>query len=278
MISAISQTLSSCEETRRGQTVAAGILMSVAVVAAHPDDEMLGLGVLLTQLPVPYVIIHVTDGAPRSGDDIAKAGCKTWQEYAALRRREFEEALGAAGGSACTRLCLDCPDQQAVFRISDLAMQLVGIFESLHPSIVFTHAYEGGHPDHDATAAAVHAALRILKTPCTLAEFAGYHAGAAGMECECFLGAGGDFVPRPLTTEESRRKRGLLDRYVSQAEVLAQFPLRHEPLRLASPYDFGRPPHEGPLYYDRFEWGVHSAEWRELAGRAFRKLGIPCMC
>jgi LmbE family N-acetylglucosaminyl deacetylase len=252
--------------------------MHVVIVAAHPDDEILGLGVLLPQLPLPYAIIHITDGAPRSGDDVRNAGCKVWQEYAALRRREFEQAIAAAGGSQCVALCLDCPDQQAVLRIAEHAMQLVAILDALRPSVVFTHAYEGGHPDHDATAAAVHAALRIRKTPCALAEFAGYHAGAAGMECECFLRGGADAVQRTLTPEQSRWKRGLLDCYSSQAHVLSQFPLRHEPLRLASPYDFSRPPHEGPLYYDGFDWGVDSAGWRSLAGRAFRNLGIPCMC
>jgi LmbE family N-acetylglucosaminyl deacetylase len=250
----------------------------VVIVAAHPDDEILGLGVHLPILESPCAIVHVTDGAPRSGDDARNAGCATWEEYAALRRREFEQALAAAGVSGSIPLCLDCPDQQAVFHIADHAARLAAIFDEFRPSVVFTHAYEGGHPDHDATAAAVHAAMRTMKAPCTLAEFAGYHAGAAGMECECFLENGTDVSPRPLTRRESRWKRELLNCYASQARVLSQFPLRYEPLRLASQYDFARPPHEGQLYYDRFDWGIHSTEWRELAGRAFRSLGIPCVC
>jgi LmbE family N-acetylglucosaminyl deacetylase len=252
--------------------------MPIAVVSSHPDDEMLGLGVLLSTLRPSCAFIHVTDGAPRSGDDIRNAGCATWQEYALLRRREFAEALAAAGLSGCSTISLECPDQQAIFRIAEHAARLAALFDELRPSLVFTHAYEGGHPDHDATAAAVHAALHLAQTPFTIAEFAGYHAGDAGMECECFLENRADVVSRRLTADQSRRKRDLLNCYTSQLHVLAQFPLQKEPLRPGKPYDFSRPPHEGPLYYDRFNWGVDSHSWLEQARRAFRDLRIPCVC
>ncbi len=225
-----------------------------------------------------FAVIHVTDGAPRSGDDVRAAGCATWQEYAALRRRELEKALDAAGGSDYASLCLGYPDQEAVFHVPELAVRLAEMFERLCPAIVFTHAYEGGHPDHDASAAAVHAAVGLLKAPCKIAEFTGYHAGANGMECECFLEDGVDIAPRPLTYRESQWKRALLNCYPSQARVLAQFPLRHEPTRPAPLYDFTRAPHDGALYYERFDWGMNPAEWRTLARRAFRDLGMSCVC
>jgi len=252
--------------------------MPVAIVAAHPDDEILGLALLLPKLRRQFDVIHVTDGAPRSGGDAQQAGCPTWREYADLRRREFARALAAAGGTDGATLCLDCPDQQAAFHIADHASRLAAMLAARCPSLVFTHAYEGGHPDHDAAAAAVHAAVSLAKLPCTVIEFAGYHAGVQGMECECFLHHPADVLPRPISEPARQWKREVLDCYRSQARVLAQFPLRFEPLRPAPRYDFTRAPHEGRLYYERFDWGLQPDEWRRLAQRAFLELGISCVC
>ena len=252
--------------------------MSIVIVAAHPDDELLGMGTLVPLLNRRFTVIHVTDGAPRSGSDVSNSGCATWQEYAALRRAEFEKALTAAGGSDHPTVCLNCPDQQAAFRIADHVRDLAEMFDKLRPSFVFTHAFEGGHPDHDAIAAAVHGAIYLRRPHCTLMEFTGYHAGPNGMECECFLENPTDVLPRPLNSRQIEWKREVLSCYASQARVLAQFPLKFEPLRLAPQYDFLQPPHQGCLYYEHFDWGVNGAEWRRLAEQAFRDLKIPCVC
>src|SRR6185312_2581631 len=95
-----------------------------------------------------------------------------------------------------------------------------------------------GHPDHDATAAAVHAALQLSRLRCALIEFASYHSGANGFECECFLSGKTDACLRPLDNAQRSWKRSVLDCYTSQRDVLAQFPLFHEPLRMAPEYDF----------------------------------------
>jgi LmbE family N-acetylglucosaminyl deacetylase len=155
---------------------------------------------------------------------------------------------------------------------------LVAIFDEIRPSLVLTHSYEGGHPDHDAAAASVHAAAHLTEAPFRIVEFASYHAAECGMECERFRDDRTNVWERPLTEEQSRWKRRILDSYASQAKVLSQFPLKKEPLRMAPAYDFTVPPHEGALYYERFPWGVSPAQWRDLARSAFDNMGLPCAC
>src|SRR5215211_5154219 len=77
--------------TRQGSAPA-----RVLVVAAHPDDEVIGLGAQLSSLPGP-IILHVTNGAPRDGRDVAMHGFPDCATYAAARRKELLAALALAG-------------------------------------------------------------------------------------------------------------------------------------------------------------------------------------
>ena len=226
-------------------------------------------------------IVHVTDGAPRRGPDAAHAGANSWQGYAAIRRREFLAAMRRAEVKA-EFVCFGCPDQEASFQLPSLTAQLRKLCQRLRPAVLFTHSYEGGHPDHDACAAAVSFACSSTrsheKVP-EMLEFASYHSGCGGeFEAERFLGHSRRLWPRSLTEEEQQFKRDLAASYPSQQQVLAQFPLREEPIRIAPQYDFSKPPHRGKLHYENFNWGMTGRRWRQLARRAMTTMGItPCV-
>ena len=57
---------------------------------------------------------------------------------------------------------LGLPDQESAFHLSAICRSLGDLFRAERPEIVITHAYEGGHPDHDAVALAVHNACSLL--------------------------------------------------------------------------------------------------------------------
>ena len=59
--------------------------------------------------------------------------------------------------------------------LTELAHRLREILEREKPQAVITHAYEGGHPDHDAAAFAVRAACRLAAEPPPILEMALYH-------------------------------------------------------------------------------------------------------
>lgn len=250
---------------------------AAAVVAAHPDDEVIGAGALLPQLASP-TIIHVTDGAPRNGADAHAAGFDSPKAYAEARRRELLGALGVAGIGPERAYAVGLPDQEASLHLAELARRLVALFRVTQPAIVFTHPYEGGHPDHDATAFAVHAAARLMDGLPRVYEFTSYHASNGSMVAGEFLPApipgGGDPSCIRLNDDARLLKQRMFDCFVTQRHVLASFPISVECFRPAPLYDFTQPPHAGQLYYERFDWGMTGARWRTMARQALTELQI----
>lgn len=234
----------------------------VLVVVAHPDDEVVGAGALISRLPDVW-ILHATDGAPRDPRFMARGFEGTREEYARARRRELEEALSLAGVGPDRLLGLRIADQEAVFEIPRLIEGIARAVREIGPELVLTLAYEGGHPDHDAVALAARqaaAGIEILEMPL-------YHAGP-GTEAMTVA----EFLPGPpeirltLTEEERELKRRMIGAFATQAETLRAFlPPRDERFRPAPPYDFTRPPHAGRLQYEIWGFPIDGKRWRETA-------------
>src|SRR5262249_52218869 len=163
-------------------------------------------------------------------------------------------------------------DQEASRHLVQLTCHLKGLFDQLSPQVILTHAYEGGHPDHDATAFAVHHAM----FPAELLEFSSYHRHPlnASIETACFLGSPQIEVQRFVLNDAQRTfKRRMLDCFASQRETLKWFRIDEECIRRAPAYNFTNPAHRGRLFYESFDWGVNSLEWLRLARRADRIIG-----
>jgi LmbE family N-acetylglucosaminyl deacetylase len=241
---------------------------AVTLVAAHQDDETLGLGGRFSHLN-RLTLIHLTDGAPEAMNDALKAGFDSREAYARARSLELQAALAAAGARPLRTLTYGVTDQKVVDRLPDVIDRLESDLRG--QAAVITHVYEGGHPDHDAAAFAVQAACARLgpKAPVRL-EFAGYHLGPTGPATGVFFEGGG--VECAADERDRERKRGALAAFRSQADVLAMFKEAPERLRLAPTYDFSRPPAPGRALYDRYGWTLTSAMWRERVAAVF----APC--
>ncbi|MBP0443615.1 PIG-L family deacetylase [Roseomonas sp. SSH11] len=247
----------------------------VAIVVAHPDDETLGAGGVMP-LFRDLLLLQVTDGAPRNLEDARAAGFSTAEDYAEARERELQAALRVAG-VAPGRVRLGAADQGASLNMPAIARAMAAHLARHGTRWVLTHAYEGGHPDHDATAFCVQAAAALLargggEAPAIL-EMPFYHAAPDGW-------AIGRFLPGPphtvlqLTEGERARKRAMIDAFTTQAGVLGQFPLDNELFRQAPAHDFTAPPHEGQLLYERHGWGMGGQRWRALVAEASLALGL----
>lgn len=250
--------------------------MTNLIVVAHPDDEVIGLGGQLTELE-DVGVIYVTDGAPRDMQDATEYGFATEQAYSAARRLEAEKALALAGLNPGQLCYFGIPDKDASLNMTALSRQLAQAIRTAAPLVVWTHPYEGGHPDHDATALAVQSACTLLGDGAPeRREFTSYHAGGESIVIYDFLPhANAPVTVVRLSPEAVERKQRMIDCFATQGRTLEVFRgSAIEKWRPAPLYDFTSPPHPGTVYYDHFPWGMRSTEWLRRAGKTLSELGL----
>ncbi|MEO7854849.1 MAG: PIG-L family deacetylase, partial [Rubrivivax sp.] len=129
----------------------------LVVVAPHPDDEVLGMGGMLSMHAARggrCAIIAVTDGESSHSEvaGIDPAG------LAKRRRYESAEGLGhlRLQQAACFRLGL--PDGEVAAHEAQLVERLVQLLQP-NDTVLCTWRHDG-HPDHDASARATATACR----------------------------------------------------------------------------------------------------------------------
>jgi LmbE family N-acetylglucosaminyl deacetylase len=237
----------------------------VLMIVAHQDDEVLGAGAQFKTFD-QLSILHVTDGAGFMREARAK-GFASLPAYAAARTREVRGAVAAAGVPAVFH-ALGVRCLEACFHLPSIIRQVERAIVGIGPEIILTHAYEGGHQDHDAVAFAVHQAIRHLPLKPPVWEFAGYHRSGASTVRGVFLPNGEPPLWLPLTDADRALKRQMLDQFHSQLDVVAQFPLDGELFRPAPVYDFAHPPHQRPLGYELEGWGIPAPLWLTAAREA----------
>lgn len=199
------------------------------LLVAHSDDEVLGCSVAMRQLR-RLRLVHATDGS--GGDEAA----------AAERLREVMAAVGALGLQP-NMAPYGLPDGSLIKHARSLADALAAWLPET--ALLITHAYEGGHPDHDACALAAQLACareaeRSGRRVARL-EFAIYARGDGQIRTNAFPA---DATPAAtvlkLSSEEKMRKLRALAAFVSQRHVVERFPLDTEALRVAPEHDFSR--------------------------------------
>lgn len=250
----------------------------VAVVVAHPDDETIACGAQLRRLDGASIVV-VTDGAPRDLCDARRMGFAAAEDYADTREQELKTALALAGVRSDRVTHLRVPDQQAALRLPQLSLALARLLAQRRIHTVITHAFEGGHPDHDATAFCVHAAAALRRADghtIGLIEAPLYRLGAHGIARQEFSGPphAGERVLH-LTVKERALKRMMIAAYRTQRRVLAPFRADIERFRPTPAYDFARRPNGGRVLYERYPWGLDGTRWSRLvrAARGQLRLG-----
>ncbi|MEQ1729756.1 MAG: PIG-L family deacetylase [Vicinamibacterales bacterium] len=216
---------------------------------AHPDDETIGAGALLLRSTDAHVIV-VTEGVPAVRSAWPNDGAsRTPASYGLERKAELLRAMRHAGiGDARVHL-LGFADAAVTEHLAAVVTRLAGLFSTLRPEVVVTHAYEGGHPDHDAVALAVHLACREvgLAHP---HEAALYHHADGTLVTHSFIPGSDCGLEWLLEPERAALKERMLGEFASQRRHARYFETRRERYRCAPAYDFTLPPHAGTLLYE----------------------------
>ncbi|OHB56068.1 MAG: hypothetical protein A2Y07_03100 [Planctomycetes bacterium GWF2_50_10] len=251
-------------------------LPTAAVVVAHHDDEVAGMGAQFLKFGEVY-FIHVTDGAARDMADATRHGFDSRGAYASVRQKEFASALQIAHIDQNRIIDVGIADKEASLNMAHICRELVEILMYIGPQMIFTHPYEGGHPDHDATVLGLRAAVRQIAknelNEIAVFEFTSYFDDNGSMGTGKFLPGSDGGRLAAFTPKQLELKVRMMECFETQKDVLKYFPIQIERFRTGPAYNFTQS--AGPrAYYDQFDWGVKSAQWQDLARSALEELGI----
>lgn len=125
----------------------------VLVIAAHPDDDVLGLGTTLYRHRLKgenIVVVFVTNGTNWK-DESWRIKVIEAERRATIRYNEAVQALSLIGIPQENILCLGFPDGGTHRYLRYLAKDIQMLLQKLNPKLIYVHCIEGGHSDHDMT-------------------------------------------------------------------------------------------------------------------------------
>jgi LmbE family N-acetylglucosaminyl deacetylase len=136
------------------------------VFAAHPDDETIACSGLLQRTQESFIVFAV-DGAPPHYGYEKKFG--SLQQYSEERFREAGRALRSIPNSSFRRLTRQGKtwflDQHLFVNLPEAFASLLQIAQEFSPDLLVSHAFEGGHIDHDACHILAKEAANTLTLP-----------------------------------------------------------------------------------------------------------------
>ncbi|MGH9057702.1 MAG: PIG-L deacetylase family protein [Acidimicrobiales bacterium] len=242
------------------------------VVAPHPDDEVLGCASMLLSSEV--TVVHVTDGVPPWTAKADREG---------LEAQRGMECIDAWGVLSCRadRVHLGFPDLTAWQAVEEIADSLARAIDTAGCEEVYLPAYQGGHPDHDASCLAGMVARQLLRPGVVQAwwVYGLYGFDEARRVCFGWLPPSlyGPTETRGEDSDLLRGKAEALSRFTSQVwpESALDLWIRHPvPERFAPlPASWDRLP-DLPCYYDEvLGFARHGASALAVAAAFNRVLG-----
>lgn len=189
----------------------------VVVVAAHPDDEVLGAGGMMARFAasgVAVTVVSVTDGEQSHADSDAV----TPADLARQRASELRAALAALGADAAEVVRLRIPDTEVAFHEDAVAKALGGVLTGA--DLCLAPWIGDLHGDHEAAGRAALTAAREAGVQCLMYPVWMWHWAQPDDPRIPWTSAS----RVDLTPAEAAAKRAAAQRFVSQIRPLGPEP------------------------------------------------------
>lgn len=220
------------------------------MLVAHPDDEIVAGAAAVMRARAAGAEVaacYLTHGC------IARDTVWPWQrkyyDVAVAMRRAEGEAVAAQMGVTPLGWA-DRPARHLWQHLPQVMEEAAAAVAAWRPDQVWVPAYEGGNPDHDA----LNAVGFALKKRVSVLEFAEYNYFGGHARSQQFISPDETTRTIDLTEDERRAKRALLGVYASERGNLSYVKCDRESYRPIATYDYFQPPHQGTLWYARFQW------------------------
>jgi LmbE family N-acetylglucosaminyl deacetylase len=234
----------------------APLLGRTLIIVAHPDDEAVTCAALMQRMREPYVLF-CTDGAPLDPYFWGRHG--SHEGYSRLRQKEARLALSRVGVRNVEFLRTSSVehiiDQQLFQQLPEAVEGVLQVINRVRPQALLTLAYEGTHPDHDSCNFITSVIAREHSLPAwEMPVYKLFH--KEERRFQTFMPAPQPAISLHPIPDEIARKRQALEAYASQGDFLIRFDSAEETFRPLPEYDYARPPHEGVLNYEAWQWSM----------------------
>lgn len=222
----------------------------ILILVPHPDDEVVGFAAIIGRAQregAEVFALYLTNGCIAQ-DTLWPWRRKRYGAYVSRRRAEAEQVarllnIAPAGWS-------DRPARNLWRNLQEVYSEVAQAVENYKIDQLWLPAYEGGNADHDG----LNAVGQAFTTRLSVLEFAEYNFNGGKARAQEFPASYGAEQLVMLATDEQARKLALLKIYASEKNNLGYVEVVRECFRPLAAYDYAKPPHDGTLWYERFQW------------------------
>jgi LmbE family N-acetylglucosaminyl deacetylase len=222
----------------------------ILILVAHPDDEVVACAASIARARASGATIsalYLTHGC-LAQDVLWPWQRKNYDQIVSLRYSEGDNAakfLGIQPVGWSKR-----PARHLWREIKAVYEEVDAAVLQYRPDQIWVPAYEGGNPDHDALNAVGSKFTKRL----SVLEFSEYNFFSGKVSSNHFISSDEPVRIITLDNDERKTKKAALAIYASERSNLSSLKCKQESYRPLATYDYAHPPHQGTLWYERFQW------------------------